>query len=144
MAGVRYHSPSRELEILSMQVDVIRTDVTIRNQVVPATLALPKDKSQIRAGIVYVHGSGEGHESEVAIEARRFASKGVAFLTVAKVMVGYSRTKRDYLALARDAAEALEWLRGAPRPIGFAYRAHGIQRRWLGCSNYCGCPTRYR
>src|SRR5690554_1182908 len=119
---MRYAFLSHDSESFMMQAPVIETTISIRKQEMPATLALPQDQSQIRAGIVYVHGSGEGHESEVTIEADRFASMGIAFLTVAKVMDDYTRTKRDYHLLAEDAVQAMEWLRDRPEmmnlPIG--------------------------
>lgn len=105
-----------------METVVVETRIKIRNQDVPAMLTQPLDHSMIRAGIVYVHGSGDGNETDVAVEARRFASMGMAFLTVAKVMDGYTRTRRAYPTLAEDAIEAVEWLRNRPelkwRPIG--------------------------
>lgn len=101
-----------------MQTQVTEATISIRQQKMPATLTLPRDADQVQAGIVYVHGSGDGTEDEVTVEAERFASMGIAFLTVKKVMEGYTRTKRDYSLLADDAIEAVEWLRKRPELQG--------------------------
>lgn len=94
-----------------MQTRVLDVTISIRQRDMPATLTLPYDSAQVQAGIVYVHGSGDGSEDEVSVEAERFSSMGIAFLTVKKVMDDYTRTKRDYSLLAADAIEAIEWLR---------------------------------
>lgn len=105
-----------------MQVQTEAQTIIIRERPIPATLTRPAEDISIRAGIVFVHGSGNGSEHEMAVEARRFAEMGIAFLTVQKAMDGYTRTKRDFSRLAQDTLEATSWLRNRPemqgKPVG--------------------------
>lgn len=88
--------------------------IPIRDASRAARLTLPRDGAEVVPAIVFVHGSGTSDETAFQREAERFAERGIAFLTVAKVMDGYTSTRRDYASLANDVAQAAAWLRSHP------------------------------
>lgn len=73
------------------------------------TVLIP-NQSGPRPAIVLVHGSGEGKQEKLKKEADVFVKAGFITLIYDKRTKGYSKTKRSYSLLAKDALAAVSLL----------------------------------
>ncbi|ROR97393.1 alpha-beta hydrolase superfamily lysophospholipase [Salana multivorans] len=86
---------------------VERTALVVRGVQRRALLTLPPAARRV---VVLVHGSGHGDAEGFGPYREALAELGCASLVVDKAMEGYSALRRDYDALARDAAETVAWV----------------------------------
>lgn len=79
-----------------------------------ATLRLPQGSTQGPA-LVLLHGAGSGSHRDLAEEAEALTRRGIATLVMDKRMPGGGVLRRDFDAMAADAAAAARWLAHHPR-----------------------------
>ncbi|WP_438484683.1 alpha/beta hydrolase family protein [Streptomyces sp. S186] len=96
---------------------LVREEVTFRGGgglVLHGTVLTAAGARGSRPGIVLIGGSGPGPRQEYRQEAEAFARAGITTLVYDKRTAGYSRTHRDFGALAEDALGGVRLLRKWP------------------------------
>ncbi|NBE99237.1 alpha/beta hydrolase [Nonomuraea sp. KC401] len=98
--------------------DLVAQDVTFRGGGglgLRGSVVSPADARDGRAGVVLVHGAGDGTPREKLLaEAVAFARQGLSVLIYDKRSEGYSLFDRSYAQLAEDALGAVGALRSRP------------------------------
>lgn len=95
--------------VTTVDITVTRGDGSTTNGTVHAPVGATG-----RAGVVLVHGSGDGRSAQYAQVADAFARAGIVALRYDKRTEGYTPAHRDYSLLADDALAGVAALRNRP------------------------------